>query len=117
MRDPAKGLLHGQCYRGACSNNNATWYSSVEQQHYCQSCAMKINAHLPQGVAKIIDLAKLHSTFTDINRKCMDTGESVVALSDAEYYSAQIEYLELAPNSYHAVLIAQALSRYDAVAR
>lgn len=54
MRDPNKGLLNGMCYRGACNNTPANWYSSVERQHYCTACARKINEYLPPGVAKIV---------------------------------------------------------------
>lgn len=111
-RDPNKGLLNGKCFRGACPNADATWYSSIEQQHYCQSCAFAINEHLPKGLARIVNLAELHKMFVQINEDCKITGESVVDFGDTVFYRDQIFNLEIAPNNHHALLIAEALCRY-----
>lgn len=49
-----KGKLGGKCNRGACPNFPATWYSSVENAHYCQPCAFKINDYCPPSVPKLV---------------------------------------------------------------
>lgn len=52
--DGTKGQAGHECNRGACENEPAYWYSSVERAYYCQPCAFKINEFLPPGVAKLV---------------------------------------------------------------
>lgn len=115
MRNPIKGLLHGGCFRGACTNHGATWYSTVEQQYYCKTCAERINEFLPQGVAKIVDIPKLHKMFVQINKDCAETDQSVVAFNDIEFYSDQIVNLEIMPNDTHGLRLAVELNRFDQI--
>lgn len=51
--EKGKGKLGGKCNRTACLNGPATWFSTVEQAHYCEGCAQEINKWVPPQVAKM----------------------------------------------------------------
>ena len=45
-----KGQLGGVCARAACGFEPATFFNSSTRQHYCGSCAEKINRHAGQAL-------------------------------------------------------------------